>query len=367
MLSPRRRLLAASALVSVVLAGCSAASDTSTPATAGGATTTIADRAAGGSGTATPSTVAVRKGWTAASLTAPSVGALPVSAGHLDLRDESRETQANGDAPAHAGRDLPVTIVYPAAGDAPGDGSVTELDDGAAMRDGRYPLIVFSHGVTAKGEFYINELRAFASAGYVVVAPDYPLSNADAPGGPVVKDMFNQGGDVSFLLDRFTESSGPAAAYAAHVDAERIGVAGHSLGAITSLIVGEANGQSDDRIKAIVSWAGFLASDPGDDAATKARPVLLIHGTEDRTLNHDFSVKAFAKIPGPRWFITLPGAGHVPPYIAPNPKDPQSMVVTAATVDFFDAFLKDDPKGIDRMDETVEAAGTDEATIQHAG
>ena len=67
---------------------------------------------------------------------------------------------------------------------------------------GRYPLIVFGHGFASTPGSYSSLLRAWASAGYVVAAPVFPLGNAHAPGGPSEADLVNQPRDMSFFISR---------------------------------------------------------------------------------------------------------------------------------------------------------------------
>jgi hypothetical protein len=63
---------------------------------------------------------------------------------------------------------------------------------------GPHPLILFAHGFALTPADYAPLLRAIASAGYVVAAPIFPLTNTNAPGGPDEADLANQSRDVSF-------------------------------------------------------------------------------------------------------------------------------------------------------------------------
>ena len=302
------------------------------------------------------------------------IGTYPVGDTQIDLVDSSRKTEANGSAPASEGRKLPTVVFYPAAGSPPAStgGGEEKSVDGAPARDGRYPLIVFSHGVTGRGIFYRGELEAWASAGYVVIAPDYPLSNFDSPGGPTINDVGNQPADASFLIDTFLDEAGDTAAaeVAQQIDAAHIGVAGHSLGAITSLGLGYQSCCVDDRVAAVASWAGvFLplqGGKPEPDPSVTDRPLLLVHGDQDGTVPYRSSVSAFAKVVSPRWFVSLLGEGHVDPFLAPGTSD-SAALVNQITLDFFDAQLKGDTAGIGRLESAVAAAGASNATIESAG
>lgn len=367
---PRRRrrrtgpTVRAGVAVLAALALASACSGGSDPADrSAGPTTSVAPSTSTSTSTSNPSGAVDPT-------TAPPAdpGAYPVGQRTLDLEDTSRPTAANGDAPGSPGRRLPTLVMYPTPG-APrlGPDGLVEPTADAPLRTGRYPLVVFSHGVTGVGVAYQKALRTLASAGYIVLAPDYPLSSTNAPGGPTINDVRNQPGDVSYLLDVFTATDGPGAEVAAHVDGDRIGLAGHSLGAITSLGAGYGDCCVDDRVQAVVAWAGMLIMRPAADATFPDRPLLLVHGTDDGTVPYSSSQDAFDTVDAPRWFLTLPGSGHNDAYFGPIEGEPATRLVTVATIDFFDAFLKHDPKGVDRIATAVDRAGPTVATLQAAG
>jgi predicted dienelactone hydrolase len=97
----------------------------------------------------------------------------------LALVDTSRPTAAHGDVPAAPSRTLTTEVWYP-----------TAPHTGAAARDataahGRFPVVLSSHGYSdvRTGEAYIAE--ALASRGYVVAAPQFPLTSlSSAPRDP---------------------------------------------------------------------------------------------------------------------------------------------------------------------------------------
>ncbi len=361
--STPRRLGAALVALGLLAAGCSGSGSDGSASSDGGAGPTT---------TAAPATPTTEPGPT---VEVEPIGTFPAGRTSFELTDESRDTPANGSAPGTDGRVLAALVFYPAA-----DGTAEVADrptavEGAEVREGSYPLVIFSHGVTARGEFYEAILSAWATAGYVVVAPDYPLSNALSPGGPTINDVGNQPGDASFLLDHLTDPDDEAwadepllAEVLGHVDADRIGAAGHSLGGITSIGLGYASCCADDRLSAVAEWAGAvfpLLDQPSPDPEVTDLPLLIIHGTDDLTVPYVAGESVFASIEVPRWFITLPGQGHIPPYLSGLDGE-VSTLVTTATLDFLDAHLKDDPDGIGRLEAAVEAAGPDVATLETA-
>ena len=122
-------------------------------------------------------------------------------------------------------------LLYPAAGDVP---ATTEPVDDAAVADGTFPLVVFSHGWLASGPAYEVRIKEWARAGYIVAAPTFPLSSG---AGGMLGDYVNQPADVSFVIDELLAlpDDDPLAG---HVDADAVAAAGHSLGAITTIGVG---------------------------------------------------------------------------------------------------------------------------------
>lgn len=280
--------------------------------------------------------------------------------------DRTRHTQRNGTARAKPERTLRTLVLYPAHG-LP---KAALAPTGTAPLAGPWPLVVFSHGSPGLGTDYITSLQVLASAGYLVVAPDHPLSKTGADGGASESDVPEQSRDVGFLISQVLGASkSPGSPLDGTVDADRIGVAGHSLGAITALGAGYSACCADRRIKAVAEWAGILYRLEGVGRVAplaRHRPVLIVHGTNDPVVGYDAGRAVYRALGPPKYFVTLPGAGHVPPYVQ-GVAEPQSRVAVLATVDFFDRYLKGDPAGIDRLRGLVRAAGPRVATEQETG
>lgn len=306
-----------------------------------------------------------------------ALGSYRVGEQHLTFVDETRDTPANGAFEGAKGRRLATIVWYPATGAASADKTHPTIVRGLPARPGRYPLVVFGHGVTAHADLYTSALAAFASAGYVVVAPDFPLSNGSSPGGPTTEDVVNQPGDMAFLIDRFTgvalpagEGSAPKtlAGLVRSVDPDRIVVGGHSLGAITALATGFSTCCVDGRVDAVFDWAGGFyprKGRPSPDPTIHNRPLLIIHGDQDESVPYSKGKDAFARAEVPRWFITLVKGGHVPAFLA-GYAQVQSTLVIKTTVRFLDAELKGDAKGLTDLVAMVKQAGPKVATIKSA-
>ena len=70
----------------------------------------------------------------------------------------------------------------------------------------------------------------------------------------------------------------------------------------------------------------------------------------------------FDMYPGTRRLLTLVGSGHDPGYFE-GLDEPLDELVTRATVDFYDQYLKDDPEAAAQLDALVAAAGPQVATL----
>jgi predicted dienelactone hydrolase len=243
--------------------------------------------------------------------------------------DPSRPTMRNGSYPGAPSRTLSTLVLTPVR---------THPWE-------RFPLVVFSHGFTANGPAYRALLEQFAAAGYVVAAPTFPLSSGGAPGGPNLGDYLNQPGDVSFVIDEMLRlHRDPASPLYGLLRPHRIGVAGHSLGAITTLGVAYNSCCQDPRIDAAVPMSGIqLPFGTGTYHEGPAVPLLLIHGTSDGTVPYAGSTQAFAAARAPKFLVSLLGGGHVPFFGAHGP------VVVDSTIAFFDRYLKREPGSLLRL------------------
>ncbi len=233
--------------------------------------------------------------------------------------DTSRATPSNGTYPGSSERVLPTLVLYP-----------HQLEERR-----HFPLIVFSHGFTASGPLYASVLIPWVAHGYVVAAPTFPLSSGGAPGGPTVADYPNQPGDVSFVITQMIRLGNTEGSPLHNlIDPQSIGVAGHSLGAITTLGVADNSCCKDHRIDAAVSIAGIELPFPGTFFSGQTAPLLLIHGTSDKTVPYSASQTLFADSRSPTFFLTLEGAPHTAFF------DPWGPVITNTVLGFFDRYLK---------------------------
>jgi dienelactone hydrolase len=242
--------------------------------------------------------------------------------------DTSRPTNKNNAYPGASSRTIRVRFYYPALGGAP------------AIAGGPFPVVLFSHGHNGLPEGYAALLGDLARAGYVVVAPAYPLSNSAAPGGATVADLGNQPKDASFVLDRVLADASTTKTWPRNfLDAGRIGVAGHSLGGLTTYGLVYNACCVDRRIKAavVLAGAGLGAGSPGEYSNIRT-PLLAIHGDQDRTIPIPTGRDSFQHANRPKFFLTILGGSHSGE--ARGGTTPGQRVLTRSMIAFFDYYLR---------------------------
>ena len=111
----------------------------------------------------------------------------------------------------------------------------------------------------------------------------------------------------------------------------------------------------DARVRAAVTFAGIAAGYDGTYFTGIDTPLLLVHGDADQTVPVSGSIDAFARAEPPKFFLKLPGANHSTPYHQAS--DPAERLVAAATVDFFDYYLKGRSNGLQRLRHDASAEG----------
>jgi fermentation-respiration switch protein FrsA (DUF1100 family) len=243
--------------------------------------------------------------------TRPPAPPFALASATLSLVDVSRPTVSHGRTVA-ASRKLTTLVWYPAV-------------------SGRWPLIVFAHGYDVGPQTYLHLLQVWAEAGFVVAAPEFPLTDAAVAGANLDEnDLDQQPGDVRFVITTLLTPSSPMAG---RIDPARIGVAGHSDGGETALAVGFLPGQTDWRVKAVMAFSVQLI--PGQPARP-GLPLLVAQGDHDTTNPPVWGRAVYDQAASPRWLLWLAGAGHLPPFAGGSVWQP---VVDRVSVDFLDRYL----------------------------
>ncbi len=242
-------------------------------------------------------------------------------------------------------RTLPTQVWYPAVAEAApavaAGFSVTEYETGAnrtrltellaaadptcptatahAARDaapaaGRFPLIAMSHCHECTRFSTATVAERLASHGFVVIAVDHVGNTLwDQPSGlPIdTTTLTLRVGDVRFAIDAALSGGDVPAELQAIVDSTRVGVVGHSFGAVTAGKVA----QDDPRVGAALALAAPMQNPllPGVSLAELTEPLGFLVAVEDNSITeigNNFMRDNFAMAPGPAWKAEVADAGH---------------------------------------------------------
>jgi len=295
-------------------------------------------------------------------------GPWKAAAQDLVLRDEKRQ------------KDLEVTVRYPAtAPDAPG----------------RFPLVVFSHGAGGSRAAFPELTAHWASHGYIVVLPTHAdsielrrrsgedLSRLRRDLDSLRRDVkpLDRLADAVFLLDSAGAIEQRVAGLrdkdgVGRIDRERIGMAGHSAGALTTQMAAgvkvrgvapgaflEARSAGDERIDAAILISGqgtanrMFTDQSWNDLS---KPMLVITGSKDvAAIGKETPAsrrEPFDRAkPGDKYLVFIEGATHssyqgkgralsLDPAV---PTDAELKMITgvtsSSTLAFLDSYLRDDP------------------------
>ena len=227
----------------------------------------------------------------------------PVVSTTIVFSDHTRTTPASNGSPAEPYRSLSTLIVYPAH---------------SSDHHGQFPLICVFPWLWGQRGQPTPTLDALASHGYVVAALDFPLSTTGLPGGLDLLDYKSQPGDVSYVITQMLKQNGlHSSPVYREIEPHRVGVFGHSLGAVTTLAVTYNSCCRDSRIGAAVEMDGELnvpigpsGQFPGSYFKGKNAPLLMINGTKDTISPYPISQALYARAPSPKFLLSLIGAPH---------------------------------------------------------
>jgi poly(3-hydroxybutyrate) depolymerase len=206
---------------------------------------------------------------------------------------------------------------------------------------GPFPLIVHAHGSDGSPRKFTILLSAWARQGYIVAAPAFPLSNDNSGLPTVIGDYANQAVDMRFVIEQLLAMSARPGTVLSHkVDASRVGVSGLSLGGATTYGVAFNSCCRDLHIRAAIIMSGIKLPFGNGTYHFAGTPVLIFHGTADPVIHYSTAPPAYAAAAAPKYFVTLIGAGHAPPY--ENTPDLHDALVIKVTSDFWNTYLRGD-------------------------
>jgi dienelactone hydrolase len=248
--------------------------------------------------------------------------------------DTSRPTAAGAATPAAPDRTL-VTTIYRPKGTGP------------------FPTIVFAHGSNGHPDKFTQLLGAWATAGYVVAAPAFPLTNATVPeNSKNISDVVNQPADMSFVLTQLLrENRDRKSRLHGAIDRRHLGAAGLSLGGATTYGVVFDDCCRDRRFAAAMVLDGIhlpMSSSTGGQLRLDGHvPLLIAHSDTDPTIPYSTARAAYDEAKPPVWFVTLHGASHATQW--ENDPTPYDSADEHLTVDFWDATLRGEKSAFARL------------------
>ena len=218
----------------------------------------------------------------------------------------------------------------------------------------KLPLLLVIHGADGDPSRLAPLLDVGAGAGYVVAAPTFLKTQKDASGKALATEVAQQASDARFVLDAVLDRAAQL-----HIDDHEVGVAGMSLGGMTAYGLISHTCCRDGRIQAAIVMAGVHDDFPDGKYVHQDMPVLLIQGDAD--VGYPHSRDAYPQLAPPKWFITLHGERHSPPFEVPRGKS--APIVDGTTTAFWNRYLKGDTTAAWRLVGIV-AATKGKATLQ---
>lgn len=243
---------------------------------------------------------------------------------------------------------------------------------------GPCPVTVFSHGLGGTRETYEYLGRHWASHGYISVHVQHQGSDDEVwkDSKQPMQDLraavmdprnsVNRPADVSFALDQLLKMNQESGPWSQRIDAEKIGVAGHSFGAYTALAIvgqvyfGPLNREitfTDPRFKAAIVISppvGGAKSDPNRAYGQVRVPTLLLTGTKDTSPIDPKTSAVDRRLPydhinGPdKYLLILTDADHMVfagqrlhKNVSTDPR--HQDLVRMVTIAFWEAYLRSDP------------------------
>lgn len=215
--------------------------------------------------------------------------------------------------PARANRQVPVRIRMPAG-------------------TGKVPLILFSHGLGGNLDSGTDWAEAWADAGMAVINMDHPGSdravifNGQLFQAMNAEQLSARAGDVKFVLDEVSHRPSEGSCDLGRIDMSRIGMSGHSFGAVTTQAV---SGQhyplglfpkfADPRITASIAFSPSppVMGDDKDAFGAIAIPFMSVTGTADeapvqRRVTAADRQRPYRAMPaGGKYLLVLDGANHM--------------------------------------------------------
>jgi predicted dienelactone hydrolase len=245
---------------------------------------------------------------------------------------------------------------------------------------GPHPVILFSHGFGGNKDAFGPVGRHWASHGYVVVHPTHadglgrtkgiPTADTGEEAGPRMRfqgllagindpqKIGDRMADLVLILDSLDHLPNSVPALKGKIDAKHVGVAGHSFGAYTAMLIGgvtadlgneKGKGFADKRVACILPISG---QGTGQQGLTNRSwdlltlPMMTITGTRDQGASGqgvDWKKQPYRFSPkGDKFLVVIDGANHLSfgGGLGARGSAPTEVVKLCST-HYWDAYLKD--------------------------
>ena len=259
------------------------------------------------------------------------------------------------DEPSHVGvtgqhigeRTVLTVIRYP----------VSRRSPGSWATGGPFPLLMFAPGFRQCSSTYEDLLQAWASAGYVVAAVDFPRTSCQAVPAAYEPDLVNQPGDVSFVLGRLLALNAQHNDFlSGRLNPHEVAATGQSDGGDTVAALAGSTCCLDRRLVAVAVLSGAeWPPMPGRYFAGAAPPMLFVQGSAD-TINPPWtSLQMYrADAASPRYYLDLFGADHMVPYTGDNRVE---RLVARVTLAFFGRYVLGHAGALSTMTQDAKRSG----------
>jgi predicted dienelactone hydrolase len=174
---------------------------------------------------------------------------------------------------------------------------------------GPYPPVIFVHGLASFRTGSLTTMTQWASRGFIVLAADH-LGNylldftASLCGGGGSGALGDMNGDVDAELAAINAKSGDFAFLGTSVDTSRVGIGGHSMGAMT---VSAASTKPNVQVVILMAELGGSPV----PASSSLKQVLVVGGMIDTVTQWSADLSAYQGSPMPKRLVGITGGDHL--------------------------------------------------------